>query len=89
MTSFDVGVVPRTSGRGLSLFGNIYMVCEEDEDLPETMKIIGADRIVLGSDTPHSESHPNSFQKFQKRTDLNDKAKGQILGENARRFLAR
>ena len=89
MTSFDVGVVPRTSGRGLSLFGNIYMVCEEDEDLPETMKIIGADCIVLGSDTPHSESHPNSFQKFQERSDLSDQIKAQILGANARRFFAR
>ena len=89
MTNFDVGVVPRTSGRGLSLFGNIYMVCEEDEDLRETLEIIGADGIMLGSDMLHSESHPNSFQKFQERTDLSDKVKEQILGENARRFFAR
>lgn len=69
--------------------GNIYMVCEEDEDLAETMKIIRPDRIMLGSDMPHSESHPNSFQRFQQRSDLDDSVKAQILGENARRFFAR
>jgi predicted TIM-barrel fold metal-dependent hydrolase len=68
--------------------GNIYMVCEEDEDLRETLKMIGADRLMLGSDMPHSESHPNSFQKFQQRSDLDDKVKTQILSENARRFFA-
>jgi predicted TIM-barrel fold metal-dependent hydrolase len=69
--------------------GNIYMVCEEDEVLREAMKIIGADRIMLGSDMPHSESHPNSFQKFADRADISDRAKAKILGENALRFFAR
>jgi predicted TIM-barrel fold metal-dependent hydrolase len=69
--------------------GKIYLVCEEDEDLSETLKLIGPERIMLGSDMPHSESHPNSFQKFEQRTDLDDKVKAQILGANARRFFAR
>jgi uncharacterized protein len=69
--------------------GKIYIICEEDEDLGETLKIIGPDRIMLGSDMPHSESHPNSFQKFQQRRDLDDKVKRQILSDNARRFFAR
>ncbi len=69
--------------------GNIYMVCEEDEDLAESVKIIGPDRIMLGSDMPHSESHPNSFQKFMRRNDLDDTVKTRILGENARRFFTR
>jgi uncharacterized protein len=69
--------------------GNIYMVCEEDEDLRETLNIIGSDRLMLGSDMPHSESHPNSFQKFHERSDLSAEIKTQILGANARRFFAR
>jgi predicted TIM-barrel fold metal-dependent hydrolase len=69
--------------------GNVYLVCEEDEDLTECLKIIASDRIMLGSDMPHSESHPNSFQKFVQRTDLDDKVKQQILSDNARRFFAR
>jgi hypothetical protein len=27
--------------------------CEEDEDLREPLKLIGEDRIMLGSDMPH------------------------------------
>jgi len=69
--------------------GNIYLVCEEDEDLAESLKIIGPDRIMLGSDMPHSESHPNSFQKFKQRNDLDATVKTQILGDNARAFFAR
>lgn len=69
--------------------GNIYMVCEEDEDLTEAMKMIGPDRIMLGSDMPHSESHPNSFRTFQQRTDIDDNVKAKILSDNARRFFAR
>jgi uncharacterized protein len=69
--------------------GNTYIICEEDEDLREPLKIIGEDRVMLGSDMPHSESHPNSFQKFQHRSDLSIALKAKILGGNARRFFSR
>jgi predicted TIM-barrel fold metal-dependent hydrolase len=69
--------------------GNICVICEEDEDLREPLKLIGEDRIMLGSDMPHSESHPNSFQKFQERSDLSAATKTKILNDNARRFFSR
>jgi predicted TIM-barrel fold metal-dependent hydrolase len=69
--------------------GNIYIVCEEDEDLREPLKIISDDRIMLGSDMPHSESHPNSFQKFKERTDLSSALKAKILNDNAQQFFSR
>jgi predicted TIM-barrel fold metal-dependent hydrolase len=69
--------------------GNTYIICEEDEDLREPLKIIGDDRVMLGSDMPHSESHPNSFQKFHHRSDLSIAVKAKILGANARRFFSR
>jgi predicted TIM-barrel fold metal-dependent hydrolase len=69
--------------------GNIFMVCEEDEDLREPLKILGGDRMMLGSDMPHSESHPNSFQKFKERTDLSQAVKKSIMGETALRFFSR
>jgi predicted TIM-barrel fold metal-dependent hydrolase len=69
--------------------GNIFMVCEEDEDLREPLKILGGDRIMLGSDMPHSESHPNSFQKFKERNDLSEAVKASIMGETALRFFSR
>jgi predicted TIM-barrel fold metal-dependent hydrolase len=69
--------------------GNIYVICEEDEDLREPLKLISEDRIMLGSDMPHSESHPNSLQKFQERSDLSGATKTKILNDNARRFFSR
>ena len=69
--------------------GNIYIVCEEDEDLREPLKIINEDRIMLGSDMPHSESHPNSFQKFEERPDLSAAIKRKIIEDNARQFFSR
>jgi hypothetical protein len=38
---------------------------------------------------PHSESHPNSFQKFKERNDLSDAVKANIMGETALRFFSR
>jgi predicted TIM-barrel fold metal-dependent hydrolase len=61
--------------------------CEEDEDLSEPLKLIGEDRIMRRSDMPHSESHPNSFQKFEERSDLSATTKAKILNDNARRFF--
>jgi predicted TIM-barrel fold metal-dependent hydrolase len=69
--------------------GNIYVICEEDEDLRDSLKIISEDRLMLGSDMPHSESHPNSFQKFQERSDLSAAIKTKVLNDNARRFFLR
>ena len=65
------------------------MVSEEDEELSEPLKILREERIMLGSDMPHSESHPNSFQKFHERADLSTAIKRKILEDNARQFFAR
>jgi predicted TIM-barrel fold metal-dependent hydrolase len=51
--------------------------------------VLGEERIMLGSDIPHSESHPNSFRKFSERSDLTQRVKDKILGENAVRFFTR
>jgi predicted TIM-barrel fold metal-dependent hydrolase len=62
--------------------------CEEDENLREPLKLIGEDRIMLGSDMPHSEKPPNSFQKFQERSNLSAVMRTKILNDNARRFFS-
>jgi Amidohydrolase len=69
--------------RPLCLCGAIF------KNLREPLKLIGEDRIMLGSGMPHSESHPNSFQKFQERSDLSAVIKAKILNDNARRFFSR
>ena len=63
------------------------MVSEEDEELSEPLKILREERIMLGSDMPHSESHPNSF--LSERADLSTAIKRKILEDNARQFFAR
>jgi len=69
--------------------GRIYLVCEVDDDLRGALEILSADRLLLGSDMPHSESHPNSFLKFRERTDISDGIKNKILGDNARELFSR
>ena len=69
--------------------GRIYLVCEVDDDLRGALEILSEDRLLLGSDMPHSESHPNSFLKFRERTDISDGVKKKILGENARGLFSR
>ncbi len=69
--------------------GKIYLVCEVDDDLRGALDLVGEDRLLLGSDMPHSESHPNSFMKFRERADLSDSIKEKILGDNARQLFAR
>jgi len=69
--------------------GRIYLVCEVDDDLRGALDILSEDRLLLGSDMPHSESHPNSFLKFRERTDISDGTKSKILGDNARQLFLR
>jgi uncharacterized protein len=69
--------------------GNVYVVCEADEELGPALALLGEDRVMLGSDMPHSEAHPNSFRQFQARDDVSERAKAKIMGENAVRFFER
>lgn len=69
--------------------GQIYLVCEVDDELRGALDLLGEDRLLLGSDMPHSESHPNSFVKFRERTDISEAAKNKILGTNARQLFSR
>lgn len=69
--------------------GNVYVVCEADEDIAPALALLGEDRLMLGSDMPHSEAHPSSFRQFAARGDVSDRVKAKILGENAERFFAR
>jgi uncharacterized protein len=69
--------------------GNVYVICEADEDLRGALEILGEDHIVLGSDMPHSEARPTAFREFGARDDLSSRVKTKILEENAQRFFAR
>jgi predicted TIM-barrel fold metal-dependent hydrolase len=68
--------------------GNIIVACEAGDNLRDVLEVLGEDQIVLGSDMPHVESHPDSFKVLSARTDINKNAKEKILRENALRFFS-
>lgn len=65
----------------------LYFTCEaEERRLPETLKIVGEDRIMISADLPHTEARENAVQELKERTDLSETTKRRILGENPARF---
>jgi len=68
---------------------NCYVTCEADEaDLARPIAELGDDHILMASDYPHFDSeYPHTVSTIRERTDLNDRQKAKILGENAARLL--
>ena len=65
------------------------MTCEADErDLRLPISEIGEDHILMATDYPHFDSEfPHTVSGILERTDLTDRQKEKILGENAARLL--
>jgi len=72
-----------TNPREIVRSGSIYVVCEADEPLHAVLEVLGAEHVMLGSDMPHPESHPNALEVFRRREDLDSRTKTRILSENA------
>jgi aminocarboxymuconate-semialdehyde decarboxylase len=51
------------------------------------LEVIGADRLVLGSDFPYDMGNPNAVDAIETHPRLSANERTQILGENARRLL--
>jgi len=68
---------------------NCYVTCEADEKrLAMAIEEIGEERICLATDYPHHDSvYPNTVSMIEARTDISDRQKQLILGENAARLL--
>jgi predicted TIM-barrel fold metal-dependent hydrolase len=68
---------------------NCYVTCEADEKrLPAAIEELGAERICLATDYPHFDSEfPHTVSTIAERSDITQKQKELILGENARRLL--
>ena len=76
-----------TNPREVVRSGQIYVVCEADEPLRDALAVLGEDHIMLGSDMPHPESHPNALEVFRGRDDVDPKVKAKVLSENAVRLF--
>ena len=68
--------------------GNIYVACEEDEDIPYVLKYVGEGQLVAASDYPHTDdSHEEHMvEGFQRRGDLAPALVEKILSLNPLRL---
>lgn len=70
---------------------NCYVTMEADEDRgPFALAVeeLGVEHILMATDLPHFDSEfPHTVSTIKERTDLTDKQKQLILGENAQRLL--
>jgi predicted TIM-barrel fold metal-dependent hydrolase len=68
---------------------NIYITCEEHEDLPTILQYSGDNNLVIGSDFGHPGDVADSIHVqnvFRGRADISDPIKQKILSDNARKL---
>lgn len=68
---------------------NVWVTCEADEDrLDLAIQELGEDRICMATDYPHFDSEfPHTVSGIRERTDITERQKELILGENAAKLL--
>jgi predicted TIM-barrel fold metal-dependent hydrolase len=69
--------------------GRIFVACDPDEKmLPQVLELVGEDVVIYASDYCHWDSRfPDSARLIADRSNLSEKAKSKIMGENALRFF--
>lgn len=69
--------------------GRAFVGCEGDEDLRYLLEHLGEDGLMASSDFPHGDpaSEENYVSHWRERTDVPDRVKDKVLGENAARFF--
>jgi predicted TIM-barrel fold metal-dependent hydrolase len=62
--------------------------CLEPEEaaLPQVLGLFGTTRMMVFADIPHGEARERSMDIICERTDLTEKVKENIFGENGARF---
>ena len=64
---------------------NIYITCEEHEDLPDILRYAGSDNLVIGSDYGHPGDISDSIythKNFEARDDIDADIKKKIMSDN-------
>lgn len=69
--------------------GRAFVNCEGDEDIGYLLKNLGEDALMCSSDFPHGD--PSAEEKYvtawRSRSDIPDRVKNKVLGENAAKFF--
>lgn len=69
--------------------GRAFVNCEGDEDFRFLLEHLGEDCLMCSSDFPHGDasSEETFVTNWRKRTDVPERVKKKVLGENAARFF--
>ena len=69
--------------------GKVFVNCEGDENFNYLTESIGEDSLMCSSDFPHADpsAEENFVDHWRQRTDIPDRIKNKVLGENAARFF--
>ena len=69
--------------------GRVFFTCEAEEtSLPQVLDLLGEDHMMASADIPHGEARERSMDIIRGRSDLPERTKKKILGENAERFYS-
>ena len=87
-------VVRRYNSNGLEvpkdLFkkNNIYITCQNDDDLPWILKYSGSNTLILGTDYGHTDpsTEIDAISKFKLRNDISEEEKNNILQINPKKL---
>lgn len=81
------GYMPRKRPSEYLKEGRIYFTCEAEEaGLPEAIALLGEDQMMVSADMPHGEARERAFDEVRERTDISERVKEKMMGENAARF---
>jgi predicted TIM-barrel fold metal-dependent hydrolase len=69
--------------------GRAFVNCEGDEDIAYLLKHLGEDALMCSSDFPHGDAsaEENYVTHWRERSDIPERVKEKVLGENAARFF--
>jgi predicted TIM-barrel fold metal-dependent hydrolase len=81
------GYVPKKRPPEYLKEGRVFFTCEAEEAfLPQVIEMLGEDQMMASADIPHGEARERSLDVIRERSDLSERVKRKILGENAARF---
>jgi uncharacterized protein len=67
--------------------GRLYVTCEAEEPLlPDVLKLVGEDHVMIEGDMPHAEARETGIEELRERGDITEPVKQKILRHNAMTF---
>ena len=67
---------------------NVYVACQNRDDVPYIISRAGDDCLLIGTDYGHTDtsSDVDAIAQFRQRTDISERSKHKIISDNPRRL---